>query len=158
MSATSGATSGITQLYEGQHTLSCVACKKRKVKCDKKYPCLNCSRRNSDCKYLASERTRTRGPGKHRSIERLEQMTNRVAQLEHVLEKLRPGNAPNAYASPIEESPNSKDVEVGMDQGKDSDESVTRLEVKGDKSHYIRNRYWATINNEVSTDHSLEGF
>jgi len=80
-------------------------------------------------------------------------MTNRVAQLEHVLEKLQHGNSPNAYASPIEDSPNSRDVDVRLGQGKDSDESITRLEVKGDKSHYIRNRYWATINNEVSPDH-----
>ena len=154
--------------------VSCVTCKKRKVKCDKSFPCANCARRHIDCVYLAAGKRRTRGPGKHRAGERIEQMTSRVAQLEQVLGKLQPrghGEDPHLGRDNFRAISDSTSVgEQGKQDGKSTttdsvrtaeseesvlDRSASRLLVKGGKSQYIRNKFWASINDEVCLSHRL---
>lgn len=153
--------------------VSCVTCKRRKVRCDKNFPCANCARKRIECVYLTSEKKRTRGPGKHRAGERLEQMTSRVAQLEQVLGKLQ-SRGTGEDRSPIQENfraisetgsapqhdgnstrtdtfrtvATGETGEAGEENGQAR--STSRLLVKGGKSQYIRNKFWASINEEVS--------
>jgi hypothetical protein len=148
--------------------VSCMTCKKRKVKCDKNFPCANCARRQIDCVYLTAGKRRTRGPGKHRAGERIEQMTNRVAQLEQALGKLQSKNiGEDQFCGPdnhrevsepmsVEEHGSqggrrTKSKTAGIGDGEEDgiNSSASRLLVKGGKTQYIRNKFWATINNEV---------
>ena len=140
--------------------MSCVMCKKRKVRCDKGHPCENCARKQIDCVYNKNGKRRTRGPGKQRAGERIEQMTSRVAQLERVLGKLRSGGHGEksplgqenlesvSQAASAKKSMNTESVQPAED-GNDLDRSAARLLVKEGKSQYIRNNFWATINDEV---------
>jgi hypothetical protein len=159
--------SGRSPTGNAEPCVSCVTCKKRKVKCDKNVPCANCARRHIECIYLTTEKKRTRGPGKHRAGERLEQMTSRVAQLEQVLGKLQSRNIGEGQ-SPGQDNPreNLESVSVGQQEsqggkstktdgfrtgeGEEENRSTSRLLVKGGKSQYIRNKFWASINEEVS--------
>ncbi|KAG0652923.1 Bikaverin cluster transcription factor bik5 [Hyphodiscus hymeniophilus] len=135
--------------------VSCVTCKKRKVRCDKGYPCGNCSRRSIDCVYVRVGKRKTRGPGKQRAGERIEQMTNRVAQLEQVLGKLQ--SRDHGDSIPEEAPPSVRVVSTRADstrtaqdeEGNELDHSAARLLVKEGKTQYIRNNFWATINNEL---------
>ena len=159
--------SGRSPTGNAEPRVSCVTCKKRKVKCDKNFPCTNCARRHIECIYLTTEKRRTRGPGKHRAGERLEQMTSRVAQLEQVLGKLQSRNTGEGQ-SPGQDNPRRNSESVSVDQqesqggkstktdafrtgeGEEENHSTSRLLVKGGKSQYIRNKFWASINEEVS--------
>jgi hypothetical protein len=86
-------------------------------------------------------------------------MTNRVAQLEKVIEKLQPrvhdedsptgqkkrkatSKSPSAVEPRVTESGQTAEDE----EGKNGDQSEARLLVKGGKSQYIRSNFWATIN------------
>ena len=143
--------------------VSCVTCKKRKVRCDKSYPCTNCARRHIECVYLTAGPRRARGPGKQRAGERIEQMTSRVAQLEHVLGKLqsrdhvegsRHGGTRTEGSEPPPLNDSGKADSVQTTEGENGNNlghSKARLSVKEGKSHYIRNNFWATINEEVSS-------
>ena len=137
------------------------------MKCDKNFPCANCARKHIDCIYLTTEKRKTRGPGKHRAGERLEQMTSRVAQLEQVLGKLQ-SRSTGEDQSPGQEHPRATSESASVSQhenqggklnqvdvfrsgeGVDESHSTSRLLVKGGKSQYIRNKFWASINEEVS--------
>jgi hypothetical protein len=68
---------------------SCVTCRKRKVKCDKKEPCSNCTRAGSECIFPAPGRAprRPRAGGKGTS-EREAELLKRLRRLEGVVEEL----------------------------------------------------------------------
>ena len=87
-------------------------------------------------------------------------MTSRVAQLERVLGKLQ--SAGHGEDSPLgQENPESVSESASArkstktesvqpaEDGNDLDRSAARLLVKEGKSQYIRNNFWATINDEV---------
>jgi hypothetical protein len=94
-------------------------------------------------------------------------MTSRVAQLEQVLGKLQSRNIGEGQ-SPGQDNPreNLESVSVGQQEsqggkstktdgfrtgeGEEENRSTSRLLVKGGKSQYIRNKFWASINEEVS--------
>lgn len=174
MSFSSGSAGSATRRPPGNQEprISCITCKKRKVKCDKNSPCGNCARKHIDCTYVTVSKRKTRGPGKHRAGERIEQMTTRVAQLEQVLGQLKargvredlaleidipstssasasvcePGRRDDRSAK-MDSLPTPRDEELN-----DMAPSAPRLLVKEGKSECIRNKYWATMNDEV---HSL---
>jgi len=114
---------------------------------------MNCKRRQSECVYATSRKTRVRGPGKTRTGERLEEMTGRVAYLEGLIEKLQ---------SQVKTKDTALDVESndeGSQTGESSDDHSThsaeqsnpRLLVHGDKNLYIGNGFWAKMNSKVSS-------
>jgi Fungal Zn(2)-Cys(6) binuclear cluster domain len=62
---------------------SCVTCRKRKVKCDKKHPCSNCSRAHIDCIFPAPGRAprKPRKPQDPDLAERLRRLESLVQSL-----------------------------------------------------------------------------
>jgi hypothetical protein len=66
--------------------LSCVSCRKRKVKCDKFNPCGPCRRSNTECIFPTRARnvTRQRAPNTNRDSELLK----RISRLESLVEKV----------------------------------------------------------------------
>src|SRR5277367_6126166 len=73
----------------GLNARSCVTCRRRKVKCDKQYPCSNCSKAQTQCVFpapgRAPRRPRTGGKG---SSEREAELLKRLRRLEGVVEEL----------------------------------------------------------------------
>jgi hypothetical protein len=87
-------------------------------------------------------------------------MTSRVAQLERVLGKLRSGgHGEDSHLGHEDPESISESASAGKstktesfrpaEDGNDLDRSAARLLVKEGKSQYIRNNFWATINDEV---------
>ncbi|GFF52750.1 sugar transporter STL1 [Aspergillus udagawae] len=67
--------------------LTCQACTRRKVKCDKKSPCTNCLKHGISC--VAVERPRwPRGRSGKQAISREQDLGNRVAKLEQMIQDL----------------------------------------------------------------------
>ena len=73
----------------GLNARSCVTCRRRKVKCDKQFPCSNCSKAGQQCVFPAPGRAprRPRTGGKVVS-EREAELLKRLRRLEGVVEEL----------------------------------------------------------------------
>ncbi|KAL2063739.1 hypothetical protein VTL71DRAFT_5544 [Oculimacula yallundae] len=77
------------EIPHGLNPRSCVTCRRRKVKCDKKSPCTNCAKGNSVCVFPAPGRAprKPRQGGKVVS-EREAELLKRLRRLEGVVEEL----------------------------------------------------------------------
>lgn len=73
----------------GLNSRSCVTCRRRKVKCDKRFPCSNCAKAGSECIFPAPGRAprKPRQGGKVVS-EREAELLKRLRRLEGVVEEL----------------------------------------------------------------------
>ncbi|CAD6441848.1 9203e70e-9c9f-4153-85e8-0ac515cecefc [Sclerotinia trifoliorum] len=82
-------TSATAAAPTGLNARSCVTCRRRKVKCDKKVPCSNCTKAQSQCVFPAPGRAprRPRAGGKPVS-DREAELLKRLRRLEGVVEEL----------------------------------------------------------------------
>lgn len=154
----SNATSiGHSNSTSGANPRSCVTCRKRKVKCDKKQPCSNCVRAKIECVFPSPGRAprKSRKPPDGELMERLRRLEGVVQSLNAQVEEeqqthsneegdeSRRGSAthcPRGIDSPS----------VAVDNSVDGLESrFGRLVVDQGRSRYINNSFWASLNNEV---------
>ena len=68
---------------------SCLECRRRKLKCDKKYPCDHCHKANRDCVFLAPARDQA-------SQQRINLLKDNIEQIEKELESGHHDNAEDA--------------------------------------------------------------
>lgn len=139
---------------------SCVICRRRKVRCNKTYPCSNCAKAKVQCIFPAPERAKRR-PRKPPDGE----LMNRLRRLEGVIqgmgmsveEELAASGA--AGGSTQEQVPlprsGSGPALAGLNSNKSSSPTTKlgndfgRLVVSEGKSRYVNNRFWATLTSEV---------
>lgn len=108
----------------GLNARSCVTCRRRKVKCDKKVPCSNCTKAQTQCVFPAPGRAprRPRAGGKPIS-DREAELLKRLRRLEGVVEELSGQvDIENAKASPLSDhsSPHNNVESSGESTGKAS--------------------------------------
>ncbi|KAJ5972400.1 uncharacterized protein N7479_002318 [Penicillium vulpinum] len=141
--------------------LSCVTCRRRKVKCNRRDPCSNCVKTGMACVFPTSGRKFQRA-SKPREID----VINRLKRLEDVVKNIR---------HPIHlETPNPPSDAAGEDtitvmekcpfDGTDpratrhkhgSPEEFGRLIVDNGSSRYISNRLWASLSDQIDELHDL---
>ncbi|KNG45191.1 hypothetical protein TW65_08029 [Stemphylium lycopersici] len=143
---------------------SCVTCRRRKVKCDKRNPCSNCVRAKVDCVFPGPGRAprKSRKPPDAELLERLRRLEGVVTSLNAQVE----GHEQDAVDRERErqgstEGPQcqiQKHVAKNAQNGATvvADDSVEGLEnrfgrlvVEKGRSRYINNSFWASLNNEV---------
>ncbi|KAK2592945.1 hypothetical protein QQS21_009352 [Conoideocrella luteorostrata] len=84
----------VPQLLEQQQGLkiwSCVTCRRRKVKCDRKHPCANCVRNNIECHFPVTGRLprRSRDPNAWRSpAQKQSELLGRLRRLENLVTEM----------------------------------------------------------------------
>ncbi|KAJ9136651.1 All development altered-3 [Pleurostoma richardsiae] len=88
-------TPGSTPSSTALNPRSCVTCRRRKVRCDKRMPCSNCRRAQIPCVFPAPGRAPRRprprdpnAPPKHNSSEREIELMKRLRKLEGIVEEL----------------------------------------------------------------------
>lgn len=151
----------------GLNPRSCVTCRRRKVKCDKKQPCSNCARAKIECIFPGPGRAprKSRKPADGELMERLRRLEGVVRGLNAQVEEHELADAErekrSASACPLGDAGNEQG---GCPSGRDlvgasvaADNSVEGLEtrfgrlvVDEGRSRYINNSFWASLNNEVS--------
>lgn len=104
----------------GLNARSCVTCRRRKVKCDKKEPCSNCTKAQTQCVFPAPGRAprRPRQGGKPLS-EREAELLKRLRRLEGVVEELS-GQVELEAVKHSPASDQSRDGEAGEAGGEKS--------------------------------------
>lgn len=143
---------------------SCTTCRKRKVRCDKKYPCASCLKTGSVCVFPGPGRAprRSRKPQDAELMARLKRLEGVVQSLNNMPpsegEVERPGPAvqdnPNNCLSTLENLENGGCLARKILK-KDSPppglvKEFGRLSVEGGRSAYVSNRFWVSLSEEVS--------
>ncbi|CAE7030569.1 hypothetical protein PTNB73_05436 [Pyrenophora teres f. teres] len=168
-SSTSGtsSTNGPSSASPTPNPRSCVTCRRRKVKCDKKNPCSNCVRANIECVFPAPGRAprKSRKPADAELLERLRRLEGVVTSLNAQVEgheqeaadreRRRQSSTfddlcPHAQSSSRGGGEATPDAHVAVDASVDGLENrFGRLVVEKGRSRYINNSFWASLNNEV---------
>lgn len=78
---------------DGLRIWSCVTCRRRKVRCDRRDPCANCTRQNIDCHFPVTGRLPRRRPpptgsASGSAAHRQSELLNRLRRLEAVVTEL----------------------------------------------------------------------
>ncbi|KAI9654247.1 MAG: hypothetical protein M1821_006775 [Bathelium mastoideum] len=89
---------------------SCVTCRRRKVKCDKRHPCSNCTRAHIECIYPAPGRAprKVKKPADGDLMERLRRLEGIVQSLEPEIEEHHNANGVAQQGSKSDEAANSR--------------------------------------------------
>jgi hypothetical protein len=152
---------------------SCITCRRRKVKCDKKQPCANCLRARIECVFPGPGRAprKTRKPADAELLERLRRLEGVVQNLnaqveEHEHEAAeRERESSSRKSSAVAASLTGPDgcfentattttttssASVAVDNSVEGLENrFGRLVIEKGRSRYINNSFWASLNNEV---------
>ncbi|KAI1496053.1 fungal-specific transcription factor domain-containing protein [Biscogniauxia marginata] len=144
------------------HLRTCVLCRQRKVKCDRKQPCSNCARTEASCVYPP-------GPGRAAKKPRNPvdtQLFDRLSKLEGIIKRLQSQNQSrdrsHAASGPSAEEadglsqataepciPMRKEEEPGPSPDSLATHNLGRLMIDETKSYYIGNILWAELGNEI---------
>lgn len=134
---------------------SCNTCRRRKVKCDKTFPCSNCSKAHTECVFpgpgRAPRRMKEKKPGANGQSERETELLKRLRRLEGVVEELsgqvdmEAGRLGGSSASPVARAGSLSSKEP-------SDQSVAEERTaKGLKPNVIRVKGMDEGNSETRT-------
>lgn len=161
---------------------SCLACSKRKVRCSRSHPCLNCVDRGISCIYPTNTKRRPRGPGKKKpGTSKDEDMRRRVSKLERLLEHLS-GRLVRSQSHRVEETcvkthpvtnaeshsrigRTMSSEERGSNQRLDSipkehpgfnQQDLTWLVENNGRNLYISNTFWTSLGDEVCSQLRLK--
>lgn len=160
---TNGSISGSSSAGPTPNPRSCVTCRRRKVKCDKKNPCSNCVRARIDCVFPGPGRAprKSRKPPDAELLERLRRLEGVVSTLnaqveEHEQEAAERDKARQSSTTddpcPLTKTEPRVSVEGNSLAGLEN--RFGRLVVENGRSRYVNNSFWASLNNEVPSTQS----
>lgn len=143
---------------------SCITCRRRKVKCDKKQPCSNCLRAKIECIFPGPGRAprKSRKPPDAELLDRLRRLEGVVQNLNAQVEEHEQEAAERERDNDSRQGSLSdhcfgtgngglkESASVAVDNSVEGLESrFGRLVVEKGRSRYINNSFWASLNNEV---------
>ncbi|KAI8949686.1 fungal-specific transcription factor domain-containing protein [Xylaria longipes] len=135
------------QLGQPAHLRSCVLCRQRKVKCDRRQPCSNCLRAGANCVHP---------PGAGRAAKRPRQavdakVLDRLGQLETTIRRLqKQAKARDAEAHIASESTQAPESRVlDASRGPEAAPELGRLVVEESQSRYVSNVMWADLTESI---------
>lgn len=147
---------------------SCITCRRRKVRCDKRSPCSNCVKASIDCIFPPPGRAPRKV--KRQPAENAELLT-RLRQLENIVEAAMTNSNTQATPSPPQQRSDrsSGDPPAGPqpprhDEGESGclaaataaagqmpslEHEFGRLVIEDNRSRYVSNRFWASLGDQV---------
>lgn len=161
---------------------SCTTCRKRKVRCDKRHPCANCSKANVDCIFPGPGRAprRSRKPPDTELLARLRRLEGVVQSLGKGLEDDGGSIEAVAEVEPPKQPPGEEeDEDVSLkscgprhdgglfglhtanretQQSEKLVKEFGRLTVEGGRSRYVSNKFWVSLSEEVCDLELVFGF
>ena len=147
--------------------LSCVACRQKKIKCDRAEPCRHCVKAGTQCvpQTRAKVTRRLKKPADNQVLERLRQLESIVSRLEGDGSSSSQSPPPVTFSEnqPPPHSTTSIADTLGserfFDRLKYSQPSPSegRLVSKGGKTTYVTGGFWANLTNEVSFSFTAQG-
>ena len=122
---------------ERQHIrLACQACQRKKIKCDRFFPCGQCTRSNLSC-VPSTRKPRARHTGK-RALD--SELRNRISKLENLVESLSGDVAPGSSHT---DTPDKDEHDAEPTPEEPSRKSSVAVE------KYMGSQFWSSLTNEV---------
>jgi len=135
---------------------SCVTCRRRKVRCDKKNPCSNCTKQGIECIFPGPGRAprKARKPPDSELLSRLRRLEGVVKSLgAQVDEDGGITQAPRAMSGVFGQTngPSGRSSPEGMENSHrySIDKHLGRLVINEGRSRYVSNVFWASMGDEV---------
>ncbi|KAI0203723.1 fungal-specific transcription factor domain-containing protein [Astrocystis sublimbata] len=131
------------------HLRSCVLCRQRKVKCDRRQPCANCVRAGANCVHP---------PGAGRAAKRSRQagvdgkVMDRLSQLEMTIRHLQQQAKDRGVEFNLPSGSHAQDRTAQVDdadQGPEAAPELGRLIVEESQSRYVSNIMWADLTESI---------
>ncbi|TFB06975.1 Bikaverin cluster transcription factor bik5 [Trichoderma ghanense] len=158
---------GTAEEYTGHPQLnpySCLSCRKRKKKCDRVYPCVNCRRVGAECLFVP-RRPSTRPRTTQGMLERLQHLEGVIGHLrDNYSQVAKQPSSQQAEVRPTpdireaDSTPHSDSANGGGSQNDALGELGTelgRLAIGDGQSRYISSSFWASLDEEVDDLKSL---
>ncbi|KAM6483680.1 hypothetical protein HDV62DRAFT_359091 [Trichoderma sp. SZMC 28011] len=145
---------------------SCLSCRKKKKKCDRVYPCVNCRKAGADCLFVP-RRPSTRPKTTQGMLERLQHLEGVIGHLRDNYSQGGTQQSPKtteARANAIIEgreatrrsSPtNNRGTQNQNDAVTELGTELGRLAIGDGRSRYISSSFWASLDEEVDDLKSL---
>lgn len=132
-------TAGPADTHERQHIrLACQACQRKKIKCDRFFPCGQCSRSNLHC-VPSTRKPRAKHTGK-RALD--SELRNRISKLENLVESL---NGDVAGTTSHADSPDQDAVAVEPT----TEQPITARKPSVVVEKYMGSQFWSSLTSEV---------
>ena len=163
-------TNGVNGGSAALNLRSCTTCRKRKVKCDKRHPCSNCSKAGIECIFPGPGRAprRTRKPPDTELLARLRRLEGVVQSLGKGIDEdgetvIEPAEAEQEQ-SQVPQQNGTEDAKpmvpclgAKMHEPKKDDQAnkmmvkeFGRLVVEDGRSRYVSNKFWTSLSDEVA--------
>ncbi|EAW08344.1 putative C6 transcription factor [Aspergillus clavatus NRRL 1] len=152
---------------------SCVTCRRRKVRCNKRTPCSNCAKAGIECIFPPPGRAPRKTKRPHDA-----ELLSRLRRLEGVIEhlsgqKTAPAESQSSVSSPLQQehgaveakkgaetSPQMQSEEAGLcpfmldpdpkaAKPRTLEHEFGRLVIDEGRSRYVSNRFWASLGDEI---------
>ncbi|KAL3447975.1 fungal-specific transcription factor domain-containing protein [Aspergillus insuetus] len=141
---------------------SCITCRRRKVRCNKRLPCSHCIRAGIECIFPPPGRAprKTKRPPPENA-----ELLSRLRQLESIVESAITNPNAQATPSPPQQGSNRSSGEppskfgnegqtvcpksMGRDQPTSLEHEFGRLVIDHNRSRYVSNRFWASLGDEI---------
>ncbi|KAL6714029.1 hypothetical protein ACLMJK_008523 [Lecanora helva] len=154
----------------GLNSRSCITCRKRKVRCDKRHPCSNCNKAAIECVFPGPGRAprRTRKPPDTELLARLRRLEGVVQSLgkgvddegEAVIEAApakQEISQPIPQNDAVESKPKGTCPGATMHEPKKENDNTKsmikefgRLVVEDGRSRYVSNKFWNSLSDEIA--------
>jgi hypothetical protein len=147
----------------GLNPYSCLLCRRKKKKCNRYYPCNNCTRLGAECVFV---RRRVSARQKPTAMERLRHLESIVGRLRNDLEldqpsldEETPADSPSVETTNPSSLPDSVCDRPGQSQepGIQLEAEFGKLAIANGRSRYVVNSFWATLDEEVRPNASRDG-
>ncbi|KAI0409693.1 fungal-specific transcription factor domain-containing protein [Xylaria palmicola] len=136
------------RLTQPAHLRSCVLCRQRKVKCDRRQPCSNCTRVGANCVHP---------PGAGRAAKRPRQVADakvldRLSQLETTIRRLQQQAKEreiDLHNPKPAQAPADNSLFNDSNQGPEVTQELGRLVIEESQSRYVSNMMWADLTESI---------
>lgn len=108
---------------KSQRVLACILCQQRKVKCDRKFPCANCIKHQTQCVPSTQTRPRRRRFPERQLLDRLRSYEDLLRQNKIKFEPLHKGSSPSVRSEDFQEE--SEDSGAEQPESERADGSST---------------------------------
>ncbi|KAI8632124.1 hypothetical protein F5Y19DRAFT_423436 [Xylariaceae sp. FL1651] len=142
------------------HLRSCVLCRQRKVKCDRRQPCSNCTRAGTTCVHPPGAGRAAKRPRQNQAIDakildRLSQLEATIRRLQQETKELEADSHATSKASSHHASSRPSQARDSGDLTTDASPTTTvneelgRLVVEESQSRYVSNVMWADLTESI---------
>jgi hypothetical protein len=132
---------------QGLFIWNCTSCRRRKVRCDRQYPCSHCQKSGTDCVFPASGRLPTRKRdlnAEQSSKQRQIELLTRLRRLESVVKDFEAHHGEHTASRPTAGGVNTARSDPPSDSS-----CLGKMVPHRDQNLYVSSGFWASMMDEV---------